>query len=101
MTRSTKTVHCMTRTVLALGIWLLLIARVEASNLAPGVYVASGHTIYVGVQHDLPGPASNDFFDSTSQRTGDLQATHDLHLRNGIFEERRVIEAPQGRLGLS
>lgn len=101
MTRSTKTVHCMTRTVLAFGIWLLLIARVEASNLAPGVYVASGHTIYVGVQHDLPGPASNDFFDSTSQRTGDLQATNDLHLRSGISEEPRVIEAPQGRLGFS
>lgn len=101
MTRSNKTVHCMTRTVLAFGIWLLLIARVEASNLAPGVYVASGHTIYVGVQHDLPGPASNDFFDSTSQRTGDLQATNDLHLRSGISEEPRVIEAPQGRLGFS
>jgi alpha-beta hydrolase superfamily lysophospholipase len=74
---------------------------VEASNLAPGAYVASGHTIYVGVQHNLSGPASNDFFDSTSQRTGDLQATHDLRLQSGIFEEPRVIEAPQGRLGLA
>jgi len=101
MTRSIKTVHYVTRTVLALGIWLSLIARVEASNLAPGVYVASGHTIYVGVQHDIPGPASNDFFDPTSQRTGDLQATHDLYLRSGISEEPRVIQAPQGRLGLS
>jgi alpha-beta hydrolase superfamily lysophospholipase len=101
MTRSIKTAHCMTRSVLALGVWLSLIARVEASNLAPGVYDASGHTIYVGVQHDLPGPASNDFFDATSQHTGDLQATHDLHLRSGISEEPRVIEAPQGRLGLS
>src|SRR5215471_7649694 len=101
MTRSIKTVHGMTSTVLALGIWLSLIAEVEASNLAPGAYIASGHTIYVGVQHDLPGAASNDFFDSTSQRTGDLQATQDLHLRSGISEEPRVIEAPQGRLGLS
>ena len=89
------------RTVVALAIWLSLIAGVQASNLAPGVYVASGHTIYVGVRHDLPDPASNDFFDSTSQRTGDLQATHDLHLRSGIFEEPRVIEGPQGRLGFS
>jgi uncharacterized protein len=101
MTRYIKTVPCMTRTALVLGIWLSLIADVEASNLAPGVYVASGHTIYVGVQHDLPGSASNDFFDSTSQRTGDLQATHDLQLRSGISEEPRVLEAPQGRLGLS
>src|SRR6516164_642593 len=101
MRRSIKTVHCMTRTVVALGIWLSLIVRVEASNLAPGVYVTSGHAIYVGVQHGLPGPASNDFFDSTSQRTGDLQVTRDLHLRSRISEEPRVIEAPQGRLGLS
>src|SRR5215469_5602991 len=101
MTRSFKPMHCRTRTVFALVIWLSLIATVEASNLAPGVYVASGHTIYVGVQRDLPGPASNDFFDSTSQRTGELQAPHDLHLRSGIFEEPRVIEAPQGRLGFS
>src|SRR5215469_800610 len=101
MTRSIKTVHYVTRTVLALGIWLSLIARVEASNLAPGVYVASGHTIYVGVQHDIPGPASNDFFDPTSQRTGDLQATDNLHLQSGIAEVPRVIEAPQGRLGFS
>lgn len=84
-----------------LSIWLSLAARAEASNLAPGAYVASGHTIYVGVRHDLPDPASNDFFDPASQRTGDLQATRDLHLRRGILEERRVIEAPQGRLGFS
>ena len=101
MTRTIKTVHYLTRTALALGIWLSLTADAEASNLPPGAYVASGHTIYVGVQHELPGPASNDFFDSTSQRTGDLQPTHDLQLRSGISEEPRVIEAPQGRLGFS
>jgi hypothetical protein len=92
----------MTRTVLALVTWLALIARAEASNLAPGAYlVPSGHTIYVGVQHEPPDPASNDFFDSTSQGTGDLKARHDLRLRSGVFEEPRVIEAPQGRLALS
>src|SRR5215469_2193124 len=101
MTRTERPEHCMMRTVVAFVIWLALIARAEASNLAPGAYVVSGHTIYVGVQHDLSGPASNDFFDSTSQRTGDLQATQELHLRSGIIEEPRVIEAPQGRLGLS
>src|SRR5689334_21809236 len=101
MKRSIKPMHFMTRTVVVLVIGLSRMVGVEASNLAPGVYIASGHTIYVGVQHDLSGPASNDFFDSISQRTGDLQATHDLHMRSGVFEERRVIEAPQGRLGLS
>jgi len=101
MTRFIKPMHCMKRTSLGLTIWLSLIVRVEASNLAPGVYVTSGHTIYVGVQHDSPAAVSNDFFDSTSQRTGDLLAPQDLQLRSGIFEESRVIEAPQGRLGLS
>src|ERR1051326_4243823 len=96
-----KPMHSMARIILGLGIWLSLTLRVEASNLAPGMYVASGHTIYVGVQHDPPAAASNDFFDPTSQRTGDLLAPQDLQLRSGIFEESRVIEAPQGRLGLS
>lgn len=91
----------MMRTLFALVIWLALIAGAQASNLAPGAYVGSGHTIYVGVQHDPPGPATNDFFDSTSQGTGDLHATPDLHLRSGISAEPRDIEAPQGRLGFS
>jgi alpha-beta hydrolase superfamily lysophospholipase len=89
------------KTILALAIWLAVTARAQASTLAPGLYTASGHTIYVGVEHELPEPSSNDFFDSTSQRTGDLHVTHDLHLRSGILEDRRVIEAGQGRLGFS
>ena len=100
MTRSMEPGR-MTRTGVALAIWLSLMATVQASNLAPGEYVASGHTIYVGVQHEPPRPATNDFFDSSSQRTGDLRPTHDLHRRSGILEEPRVIEAPQGRLGFS
>ena len=94
-------IRCTTKTVAALAIGLSLSAPVPAGNLAPGLYIAAGHTIYVGVRHELPDPASNDFFDPTSQRTGDLDATQDLHLRSGILEERRVIEAPQGRLGFS
>jgi pimeloyl-ACP methyl ester carboxylesterase len=91
----------MTRAVAALAIGLALIARVHATNLAPGLYIDSGHLLYIGVRHELPDPASNDFFDSTSQRTGDLHTTQDLHLRSGISEEPRVIEAAQGRIGLS
>jgi hypothetical protein len=90
-----------TRTVAALAIGLSLIARAQASHLAPGLYIGSGHTIYVGVEHEVPDPASNDFFDATSQQTGDLHASADLHLRSAILEEPRVIEAAQGRLGLS
>jgi alpha-beta hydrolase superfamily lysophospholipase len=91
----------MTKTIVALAIFLSLIVRAQASPVAPGLYTASGHTIYVGVEHEVPGAASNDYFDSTSQRTGDLHATHDLHLRSGILEERRVIKTVQGRLGFS
>jgi len=91
----------MTRAVAAVAIGLSLIARVHATNLAPGLYIDSGHLLYIGVQHELPDPASNDFFDSTSQRTGDLHTTRDLHLRSGISEEPRVIEAAHGRIGLS
>jgi alpha-beta hydrolase superfamily lysophospholipase len=89
------------RPIAALAIALSLCARAEAATLAPGLYSASGHTLYVGVEHELPDPASNDFFDPASQRTGDLHRTHDLQLRSGIFEDRRVIAAPQGRLGFS
>ncbi|HEV2443548.1 MAG TPA: alpha/beta fold hydrolase [Steroidobacteraceae bacterium] len=73
----------------------------QASTVAPGLYVASGHALYVGVQHELPDPPANDFFDPASQRTGDLRATQELHLRSGVLEERRVSEAAQGRLGFS
>lgn len=93
--------RCRRKSVGALAIGLSLVAPLQAANIAPGLYVVSGHTIYVGVLHELPDPPANDFFDSASQRTGDLQATQELHLRSGIFEERRVIEAPQGQLGFS
>ncbi|HEY6485750.1 MAG TPA: alpha/beta hydrolase [Candidatus Cybelea sp.] len=91
----------MKTTAVALAVWLCFIARAQASPVAPGLYTASGHTIYVGVQHDLPGPPSNDFFDPASQRTGDLPTSPDLHLQSGIFEKRRTLEAPGGRLGFS
>ena len=89
------------RAITALATGLSLVLPVQASTLAPGLYIASGHAVYVGVQHDPPDPASNDFFDSASQHTGDLTATPQLRLKSGLLEERRVIEAPQGRLGFS
>lgn len=91
----------MAKTIAVLAIWLSLMARAQASTLAPGSYAVFGHTIYVGVEHELPDPASNDFFDSASQRTGDLHGMNGLHFRSGIAEERHVIDAAQGRLGFS
>lgn len=89
------------KTIAVLAIWLSVIARAQASTLAPGLYAVSGHAIYVGVEHELPDPASNDFFDPASQRTGDLDGMTGLHLRSGISEERRIIDATHGRLGFS
>src|SRR5215469_6692827 len=82
-------------------VWLSPVARAPAETLAPGLYVRSGHAIYVGAEHTLPDPASNDFYDPTSQHTGDLRETRGLSLRSGILEERRVIEDAQGRIGFS
>ena len=87
--------------VAMLVVWFSLNARAPAETLAPGLYLRSGHTIYVGVEHTLPDPASNDFFDPASQRTGELRETHGLTLRGSILEERRVVEDAQGRVGFS
>jgi uncharacterized protein len=89
------------RSAAVLAIWFSLVALAQASTLAPGLYVASGHAIYIGVEHESPDPPSNDFFDPTSQRTGDLQPMQNLHMRTGISEERRAIGTARGRLGFS
>jgi uncharacterized protein len=98
---SMEDLRCMTKASVALAAWLLLGARAQASNLAPGVYIDSGRTVYVGVEHTLPAQASNDFFDPASQHTGELHATPELHLRTGILEEPRVIAAARGQIGVS
>lgn len=83
--------------------FLALVGSARASTLAPGVYERSGHSIYVGVEHELPDPAGNEFFDPDTQQTDDLNAASEkgLRLRTGLHEERRVILTPQGRLGVS
>jgi uncharacterized protein len=100
-TRGMEGIRRMTKALVVLAISVSLIAQARASTLAPGLYIDSGRTIYVGVEHALPDPSANDFFDPTSQHTGDLEATRDVHLRSGISEERRVVDAAQGRLGFS
>jgi uncharacterized protein len=92
---------CVLRTIAVLAIAFSLTAQAGASTLAPGLYAVAGRTLYVGVEHELPDPPSNDFFEPATQRTGDLRRTAELRLRSGISEERRVIVAPLGRLGFS
>lgn len=69
--------------------------------LVAGLYNQNGKPIYVGVEHELPGPATNDFYNPASHHTGDVTDTHDLRMRCAPREESRVINAPQGRLGAS
>jgi pimeloyl-ACP methyl ester carboxylesterase len=99
--RSIERIWSVLGTIGVLAIASSLIAQAHASTLPPGLYAVAGRTMYVGVEHELPDPASNDFFEPGSQRTGDLHGTRDLHLQRGISEERRVIAAPEGRLGFS
>jgi uncharacterized protein len=88
-------------------LWLCILltlaigADAAASPIAPGLYDASGKLIYVGVEHELPDPPQNDFFEPGSHRTGTLASGNGLKLRCGVREERRVVAAAQGRLGAS
>jgi pimeloyl-ACP methyl ester carboxylesterase len=72
------------------------------SLLLPGLYHNSaGHTVYVGVEHELPDPAGNEFYEPATQRYGDLPAGQHLRRVRGIREERRVVRTPEGPLGVS
>jgi pimeloyl-ACP methyl ester carboxylesterase len=76
-------------------------APAVASTLEPGVYDASGRSVYVGIEHEVPDPAQNDYYDPANGHTGELVSTHGLQQRCAIHEEPRIIEASQGRLGAS
>jgi pimeloyl-ACP methyl ester carboxylesterase len=91
----------MTTTMAMLVTFLALIAPTKAALLPPGLYDAAGRLVYVGIEHSLPDPAQNDFFDPHSQRTGELRTEQGLRLRSGLLEERRTIDAAQGPLGVS
>ncbi len=91
----------MRHVIASLICFLALSAAASAAVLAPGVYERGSHAMYVGIEHELPDPAGNDFFDPQTQETGTLQSADGLHLRTGIREERRTIVTSQGRLGVS
>jgi hypothetical protein len=61
--------------VLDVALLALTVAPASASDrlLAPGLYRdTSGHTSYVGIEHELPEAPVNEYFDSATQRCGDL-----------------------------
>lgn len=76
-------------------------ALARASTVTPGVYERAGHELYIGVDHELPDPPQNEFFDPRTHRVGPLTESENLFRRISVREERRHVNAPEGRLGVS
>ena len=74
----------------------------NAATLQPGTYrTAAGHVVYVGTEHELPDPAAAESFDPQTQRLDDVSGGEKATLVHAIVEERRVLQLPQGALGVS
>jgi len=70
--------------------------------LSPGLYRnEAGHSIYVGIESAAPDPAVNQYFDPSTQHTGDLPQHSHLKPQRLIREEARIVNAPGGALGVS
>ncbi len=91
----------MRRHLLAFAVFVLAMAPANAALIAPGVYDMQGKLLYIGVEHELPDPAQNDFFEPASGRIGDFKSTADFRQRCRVNERRRIIQAHQGRIGAS
>ena len=86
----------------ALKVVLLLVAPsiTWAGILSPGLYRdGAGHSVYVGVENEAPDPASNDYFDPSTQHTGDLPPDSRLKPQKLIREDAAIIDAAGGPLG--
>jgi uncharacterized protein len=84
-------------------VWLVIAPSLTwAGILSPGLYLnAAGHPVYVGVENEAPDPAGNEYFDPSTQHTGDLPADSQLKLQKPIREDAAVIDTPGGPLGVS
>jgi pimeloyl-ACP methyl ester carboxylesterase len=73
-----------------------------AAILSPGLYRdEAGHPVYVGIESEASDPAVNEYFDPSTQHTGDLPEHAHLRAQRLIREEARVLDAPGGALGVS
>lgn len=73
-----------------------------APTLTPGLYrTANGTALYLGLENSPPAPVVIEFFDPSTQRFGLRENTQGLTLERPVTEERRIIHAPQGDLGVS
>jgi uncharacterized protein len=73
-----------------------------AATVTPGLYRdAGGRSVYVGVENEAPDPPSNEYYDPSNQRSGDLPADSNFEPLTLIRENGAVIAAPGGALGVS
>jgi hypothetical protein len=73
----------------------------HAATAPPGLYEYAGHSVYVGVEHELPDAPGNEFFDPRTQRTGSIDVNPAFRVRAAVHEQRHIVNAPEGRLGVS
>lgn len=82
----------------------LLVAALASAHLqllATGLYYTrSGHPVYVGTEHELPDPPVNEFLDSQTHRLFSAFPGK-LSLLAVVHEDRRIVRASQGQLGMS
>lgn len=84
-----------------LSTYLAMLTPSSAMPMAPGLYRgATGHAVFVGIEHELPDASVNEFFDSRTQRIGNVSPGR-LSLVASLHEERRIVDAPEGPLGVS
>ena len=74
----------------------------RSALLAPGLYrAASGATLYVATEHELPDSAFSQYLDAESGATGALAPARHLTSLCTVQEERRLVRTPLGILGTS
>ena len=90
------------RSALSMALLALAPGLTWAAILSPGLYRnEAGHSIYVGIEGEASDPAANQYFDPSTQHTGDLPEHPHLKPQRLIREEARIVDAPGGALGVS
>jgi pimeloyl-ACP methyl ester carboxylesterase len=91
-----------TSSALRVAVLALAPSLTWAAILGPGLYRnEAGHSIYVGIESEAPDPAVNEYFDPSTQHTGDLPERSHLRPQRLIREQARIVDAPGGALGTS
>ena len=90
------------RSALITVFWALAPGLTWAVTLSPGLYRnEAGHSMYVGIENAAPDPAVNQYFDPSTQHTGELPEHSQLKPQRLMREDARIVDAPGGALGTS